>query len=84
MSTRTSARCSTRSTTTGLADDTVVVFTSDHGDLLGERGLWYKMSFFEPSARVPLIVRAPGLAPRRVDAPVSLLDLAPTLPTSPA
>ena len=65
---------------TGLADDTVVVFTADHGDMLGERGLWYKMSFFEWSARVPLIVHWPGrLAPRRVGRPVSLVDLLPTL-----
>jgi choline-sulfatase len=64
----------------GLAGDTVVIFTADHGEMLGERGLWYKMSFFEPSARVPLIFtlpRAPG--GRRVAEPVSLLDLAPTL-----
>ena len=59
--------------------DTLVVFTSDHGELLGERGLWYKMSFLEESARVPLIVRGPGLAARRVAGPVSQLDLAPTL-----
>jgi choline-sulfatase len=64
----------------GLADDTIVVFTADHGEMLGERGLWYKMAFFEDAARVPLIVNAPGrLAPRRVTAPVSLLDVAPTL-----
>ena len=63
----------------GLADDTVVVFTADHGELLGEHGLWYKMSFLEGSARVPLIVRGPGLAPRRVASSVSLLDLVPTL-----
>jgi choline-sulfatase len=63
----------------GLADDTVVVFTADHGELLGEHGLWYKMSFFDPSARVPLIVRTPGGAPGRVATPVSHLDLAPTL-----
>jgi choline-sulfatase len=61
-------------------DDTIVAFTSDHGEMLGERGLWYKMSFFEPSARVPLLIRAPGGAsPRRVAEPVSLLDVAPTL-----
>jgi choline-sulfatase len=64
----------------GLAESTLVVFTADHGEMLGERGLWYKMSFFEPSVRVPLIMRAPG-APglRRVADPVSLIDLAPTL-----
>jgi choline-sulfatase len=65
---------------TGLRDDTIVVFGSDHGDMLGERGLWYKMTFFEDSARVPLVVHAPGrLAPARVRQPVSLVDLLPTL-----
>jgi choline-sulfatase len=64
----------------GLERNAIVVLTADHGEMLGERGLWYKMAFFEASARVPLIVRAPGrLAPRRVCEPVSLLDLAPTL-----
>ena len=64
----------------GLADSTLVIFTADHGEMLGERGLWYKMTFFEPSARVPLLVRAPGaIAAQRVAEPVSLLDLAPTL-----
>ena len=64
----------------GLRDDTIVLFTADHGEMLGERGLWYKMAFFEPSARVPLIVSAPGrFAPGRIAEPVSLLDLAPTL-----
>jgi choline-sulfatase len=58
-------------------ENTVVVFTSDHGDMLGERGLWYKMAPFEPSIRVPLIVH--GLGSRRVAEPVSLLDLAPTI-----
>jgi choline-sulfatase len=64
----------------GLDDDTIVVFTSDHGEMLGERGLWFKMSFFEQSARVPLFVRVPGSAAgRRVAQPVSLLDVGPTL-----
>jgi choline-sulfatase len=64
----------------GLDGDTIVVFTADHGELLGERGLWYKMAFFEAAARVPLIIRAPGApAGSRVPYPVSLLDLAPTL-----
>src|SRR5918994_785366 len=62
-----------------LDDDTIVAFTADHGEMLGERGLWHKMSFFEQSARVPLLVRVPGCASRRVAEPVSLLDLAPTL-----
>jgi len=63
-----------------LAEDTIVLFLSDHGEMLGERGLWYKMSFFEPASRVPLIVYAPGrFAARRVSAAVSHVDLLPTL-----
>jgi choline-sulfatase len=65
---------------TNLADDTVVIVTSDHGEMLGERGFWYKMSFFEGAARVPLIVHAPRhFAPRRVSNAVSLVDMLPTL-----
>jgi choline-sulfatase len=63
----------------GFGEDTIVAFTADHGEMLGERGLWYKMSFFEHSARVPLIVRVPGGASRRVTESVSQLDVAPTL-----
>lgn len=64
----------------GVLEDTVVVFTSDHGDFLGERGLWYKMSFLEPSARVPLLIWSPKrFAARRVAEPVSLACLLPTL-----
>jgi choline-sulfatase len=63
----------------GLADDTIVIVTSDHGDMLGERGLWYKMAPFEGSIRVPLIVHCPRrFAARRVGGVASLLDLAPT------
>jgi choline-sulfatase len=58
----------------------VVVLLADHGDMLGERGLWYKMNFFEGSARVPMIVHAPKrFGPRRVAAPVSLVDVLPTV-----
>jgi choline-sulfatase len=65
---------------TGLRENTIVIFTSDHGEMLGERGLWYKMNFFEWSARVPLIVHAPRWwsAGRRPEH-VSLVDLLPTL-----
>jgi choline-sulfatase len=64
---------------TGLADDTIIVIVSDHGEMLGERGLWYKMTFFEGSIRIPLVVHAPGrFAPRRVPASVSSMDLLPT------
>ncbi|HCH7700127.1 TPA: choline-sulfatase [Pseudomonas aeruginosa] len=64
----------------GLADDTIVVFSGDHGDMLGERGLWYKMHWFEMAARVPLLVHAPArFAPRRIGASVSTVDLLPTL-----
>ena len=59
--------------------EAVIVFTSDHGDMLGERGLWFKMNFFEGSARVPLMIAAPGMAPARIDTPVSTLDVTPTL-----
>jgi choline-sulfatase len=59
--------------------EAIVLFTSDHGEMLGERGLWFKMSFFEGAARVPLMIAAPGLAPARIDVPVSTLDVVPTL-----
>jgi choline-sulfatase len=63
-----------------MRDETVVIFTSDHGDMLGERGLWYKMNFFEHSARVPMIVSAPDrFEPTRSSTPVTLVDVAPTL-----
>lgn len=57
----------------------VVVFVSDHGEMLGRRGLWFKMNFYEGSARVPLMIAAPGLEPRLVTDPVSTIDLTPTL-----
>lgn len=64
----------------GMADDTIVIFTADHGDMLGERGLWYKMCFYEWAMNVPLIVSAPPrFDPRRVSTLVSLVDLLPTL-----
>jgi choline-sulfatase len=63
-----------------LDGNTIVMLLADHGDMLGERGLWYKMNFFEPACRIPLIVSAPGLiTPRRAPGLASLLDLLPTL-----
>lgn len=64
---------------TGQAGNTVVLFCSDHGEMLGERGLWFKMSFFEGSCRVPLLIAGPDIPAGRIDAPVSNLDVLPTL-----
>ncbi len=66
---------------TGEADNTLIVFTSDHGDMLGERGMVQKRCFYEWSARVPLIIRWPNnqFAGQSIDTPVTLLDLLPTL-----
>lgn len=61
-----------------LIDNTIIVVTADHGDMLGERGLWYKMNFFEHSARVPMIMAGPGIVPSVIEEPVSLVDLLPT------
>ncbi|MGI3187425.1 choline-sulfatase [Nioella aestuarii] len=63
---------------TRAADNTVIVFTSDHGEMLGERGMWFKKHFFEKSMRVPLFITAPWIAPQRVSEFSSLVDLLPT------
>ncbi|MEO1120931.1 MAG: sulfatase-like hydrolase/transferase, partial [Pseudomonadota bacterium] len=63
----------------GQADDTLILFTSDHGEMLGEKGFWGKSTMYESSARVPLIAAGPGVVPGRRDDPVSLLDVAPTI-----
>jgi len=59
--------------------EAIVVFVSDHGDMLGERGLWFKMSFYEGSSRVPLMISAPGMPAGRIDENVSTMDVCPTL-----
>jgi arylsulfatase len=65
----------------GQRENTLVIFTADHGELLGDHGLWYKGPFFyEGLLRVPLLVSWPGaLAPGVSDALVSTVDLAPTV-----
>ena len=67
----------------GEWENTVVVFTSDHGDMLGDHHLWRKCYGYEPSARVPFVVKPPGSVDvnrgRIVDRPVGLEDVVPTL-----
>ena len=63
----------------GEIDNTIFIITADHGDMLGERGLWYKMNFFEHSARVPLIIAGPQTARGVQDTPCSLVDILPTM-----
>ena len=63
----------------GLIDNTVVIFTSDHGDMLGERGMRYKFNPFEWSLRIPMVISAPGgVKGVRAKTLVSLLDMLPT------
>jgi len=65
---------------TDLIDNTLIIFTADHGDMMGERGMWYKFNPFEWSVRVPLLVATPsGTQGNRVTRGVSLVDLLPTL-----
>ena len=64
---------------TRQAENTIIVFCSDHGDMLGERGLWFKMCFYEGSSRVPLMIAAPQVPMGKVSAPVSNVDILPTL-----
>ena len=59
--------------------EAIIIFVSDHGDMLGERGLWFKMSFFEGSARVPLMISAFSMTNQVINSPVSTIDLCPTI-----
>ncbi len=63
-----------------LARDLVVAVTADHGEEFGEHGgVYHGSTLYDEQVRVPLVIAAPGLAPRQVSAPVELVDLAPTL-----
>jgi len=59
--------------------EATIIFVSDHGDMLGERGLWFKMSFYEGSARVPLMISSTQMEPGLNTTPVSNIDVTPTL-----
>ena len=64
-----------------LEKDTIVIYASDHGEMLGEHGLWQKLQFYDPSCGVPFMFRIPGMteAGARCNVPVSLVQLMPTL-----
>lgn len=64
---------------TGLDKTTAIIFTSDHGEMLGEHGQWYKMSFREGAARIPLLMAFPGGASQQVAQAVCLADVGETL-----
>ncbi|PIE13908.1 MAG: choline-sulfatase [Rhodobacterales bacterium] len=59
--------------------EAIILFVSDHGDMLGDRGLWFKMSFYEGASRVPMMIAAPQMEPGLVTVPVSNIDVCPTL-----
>jgi arylsulfatase len=64
----------------GMADDTVVIFTSDHGEMIGDHGLWRKRLMYEPAIHVPLLMAGPGVPTgERTSALVELMDLNPTI-----
>lgn len=63
----------------GLSEDTLVLFTSDHGEMLGEKGFWTKSTMYESAVRVPLLMAGPGVEPGVWADPVSLIDVAPTI-----
>ena len=76
------ARVLARLDALGLRERTIVLYMSDHGEMLGQHGIWYKNAFLEGSARVPVIVSLPsalGAQLRAVDVPVNTIDLYPTL-----
>ena len=63
----------------GLDKNTIIVFTSEHGRMMGKFGISPKRFMYEASSRIPLIIKAPGYKPRKVNYPVSQIDIVPTL-----
>ncbi len=63
----------------GFTENTVVIFSSDHGDMIGERGMWFKKTLYNPAIQVPMIISHPEFSAHRVSSPVSLLDVFPTM-----
>ena len=63
----------------GQYEDTLIILTSDHGELLGDHGCWGKMNYLDAAFRVPLMIRAPGARPARVDLPTESVDVMPTI-----
>ncbi len=66
--------------TAGFGENTTVVYTSDHGDNVGARGLWGKSNLYQESVSIPMIISGPGVPRQTCDTPVSLLDLSATIP----
>ena len=64
----------------GMAENTIIIFTADHGEMMGERGMWYKQHFFEWASRIPLVIYSPSRwNPSRIRKNCSLVDIMPTL-----
>lgn len=66
----------------GIRQRTIVIYVADHGEMMGQHGIWYKNAFYEGSARVPYVISVPsgyGSVQKKIDAPVGLIDLFPTL-----
>ena len=65
----------------GALDNTLVIYTADHGEMLGSHGMWNKAVYFERATAVPLLIQGPGVGgtPRQVHSPISLVDLFPTV-----
>ena len=63
----------------GQYEDTLIVVTSDHGEMLGDHGCWGKINYLDAAFRVPLMIRVPGASPARVDQPTESVDVMPTI-----